>query len=297
MEKPFTGYFGNPGAPGDLEARRGMRDEAVSSARRMLEAERSGKGRIYYAENWVFAPVLRKEEEIVRASGAQILWMLGQEAHSGSHSAAYGKWKESGGGSIMGKGCHPLTAVLHLKRVEGMTRSGSPIRPRAVSARTHELTRLPGFQDRGFLRTEYTDVEDFGLVHVVFDDGTVADVFSSEIVLGGVDAWIDVVANNHRSRCVISPSTGLHTFNPREEQLKDVYVTEKISTKQGWSHPSPDENWSNGYVHELDHFYRCIRADAPSYSGGELGSDTTGVIYAAYLSAAQDGREVAVREE
>jgi predicted dehydrogenase len=271
-----------------------MRAEVLRSAARMQEAQARSTARIYYAENWVFAPVVRKEEEIVRKTRAQLLWMIGQEAHSGSHSAAYGRWSESGGGSIMGKGTHPLTAVLHLKRVEGQTRLGRPIRPASVSARTHELTRLPGFEDKGHLRTDYTDVEDFALVHVVFEDGTIADVFSSEIVMGGVDCWIEVLANNHRTRCTISPTNGLHTYNPREEQLAEVYVTEKIGTKQGWSHPAADENWAYGYVHELDHFYRCIRDGIPSFSSAELGADTVAVIYAAYLSAERRGAEVEV---
>jgi hypothetical protein len=33
----------------------------------------------------------------------------------------------------MGKGAHPLTAVLYLKRIEGVTRDGRPIRPATVS--------------------------------------------------------------------------------------------------------------------------------------------------------------------
>jgi predicted dehydrogenase len=298
LEKPFTGYFGPAGDAsfrGNAFPKETMRAEVLRSIARMQEAESRSTGRIYYAENWVFAPVIRKEEEIVRKTRAQLLWMIGQEAHSGSHSAAYGKWRESGGGSIMGKGTHPLTAVLHLKRVEGETRLGRPIRPRAVSARTHELTRLSGYEDRGFLRTEYTDVEDFGLMHVIFEDGTIGDVYSSEIVMGGVDCWIEVLANNHRTRCTISATDGLRTYNPREEQFAEVYVTEKIGTKQGWSNPAPDENWAMGYVHELDHFYRCIRQGAPSFSSAELGADTAAVIYAAYLSAERRGAEVAVR--
>jgi len=298
VEKPFTGYFGPPGDlafRGSTFPKERMREEVLRSIARMQEAESRSQARIYYAENWVFAPVIRKEVEIIRKSRAQLLWMMGQEAHSGSHSAAYGRWRDSGGGSIMGKGTHPLTAVLHLKRVEGETRLSGPIRPKSVSARTHELTRLSGYDDLGFLRKEYTDVEDFGFMHLVFEDGTIADVYSSEIVMGGVDCWIEVLANNHRTRCTISPTNGLHTYNPKEEQFADIYVMEKIGTKQGWSNPAADENWANGYVHELDHFYRCIREGVPSFSSAELGADTAAVIYAAYLSAERKGAEVDVR--
>jgi len=118
--------------------------------------------------------------------------MLGEQSHSGSHSAYYGSWRFSGGGSLVGKGCHPLSTVLYLKRVEGQTRDGVAIRPATVSARTHEITQLPAYRDAGFLRTAYEDVEDYAQIHVKFSDGTVADIFSSELVVGGVHNWLEV---------------------------------------------------------------------------------------------------------
>ena len=107
-------------------------------------------------------------ERGLRATGGQILWMLGVTGHSGSHSPSYGVWAESGGGSIVGKGVHPLSAALYLKQVEGLADGGAPIRPATVSARTHALTRLPGFRDEGHIRSGYRDVEDLGALHVVF---------------------------------------------------------------------------------------------------------------------------------
>jgi predicted dehydrogenase len=258
VEKPFTGYFGPPaGTPGAAAfegktfPKEAMRDGALASARRMLEAEKAGKARIFYAENWIFAPVIQKEVEIIQKTKAQLLWVIAEEAHSGSHAPAYGNWKYAGGGSIVGKGTHPLTAVLYLKRVEAAARGGAPIRPATVSARTHELTRMPTYRDKGFFRTDYVDGEDWGLMHVTFTDGTIADVYASEIVMGGVHNWLEVFANNHRTRCNINPMDGVETYNPKEEQFKDIYVVEKIGTKQGWSKPAPDENWMNGYVQEM----------------------------------------------
>jgi predicted dehydrogenase len=297
VEKPFTGYFG-PSGPGDFHAdsfpRATMREEALKSARRILEAEAGSKARVFYAENWIYAPAVQKEAEIVRKTSAQILWMQAEESHSGSHSPTYGIWKASGGGSLMGKGCHPLTAALYLKRVEGAARLGKAIRPIAVSCRTHAVTRSDGYQDRGFLRTGYRDIEDYGFIHVVFEDGTFADVFASELVMGGVHSWMEVFANNHRTRCNIYPVDVVQTFNPREEQFKDIYVVEKTSTKQGWSQPAPDENWMNGYVQELRDFYGCIARGEASEAGSALGLDTVSALYSAYLSAERAGAEVPV---
>lgn len=299
VEKPFTGYYG-PGTPdfrGNRFPKETMLREAMASCGRILEASRAANKLVAYAENWVYAPAVQKEREILVKSGGQILWMIGDESHSGSHSPYYGMWKFAGGGSLVGKACHPLGAALSLKRSEGEARSGKPIRPASVSARTHELTRLETFRDAGFLRTDYDDVEDFALAHITFDDGTVADVFSTEIVLGGVHNWLEVFANNHRTRCNLNPVDALETYNPKEELLKDVYVVEKTGTKQGWSRPAADEDWQHGYPQEFQDFAEAFRDGREPLSGAELARDTVAVLYSAYLSAERRGAEVIVPAE
>jgi predicted dehydrogenase len=296
IEKPFTGYYG-PGTEdfrGNTFSKEVMLREALASCGRLVGAARAAGRQICYAENWVYAPAIAKEREILVKSRGQILWIIGDESHSGSHSPYYGIWKFSGGGSLVGKGCHPLTAALHLKRVEGEAHDRKAIRPAAVSARTHEITRLGTFRDAGFLRTTYHDIEDYCQVHITFDDGTVADVFSSELVLGGVHNWLEVFANNHRTRCNLNPVDALETYNPREDILKDVYVTEKIGTKQGWNHPAPDEDWQHGYPHEFQDFVESLAANRPPLSSGELARDTIAALYSAYLSAERRGEEVEI---
>jgi predicted dehydrogenase len=296
VEKPFTGYFGDGTAAfnGDrFDAETGLK-EAMASVARILEAERRSTGRVLYAENWVYAPAIQKEREIIAASGGQILWMRGLEAHSGSHSRYYGIWSHSGGGSMIGKGVHPLTACLYLKRVEGITRQGRPILPVSVSARTHAVTRSPRFQDDGYVRTGYTDVEDYAQMHVLFDDDTVADVFASELVLGGVYNNLEVFATNHRGVCNINPNTAFLAYTPSGEHLSDVYTVEKAETKAGWSFTSPDEDWFTGYQHEMEAFYRSVAEDTQPESGALLGAYTTAVVYAAYLSAARNGETVEI---
>ena len=91
-----------------------------------------------------------------------------------------------------------------------------------MRAHTHEITRLPGFQDRGFLRIDYEDVEDYSQLHLTFDDGTVADVYATELVLGGVHNWLEVYANNHRTTCRLNPVNMLDTYNPAGDEFRDV---------------------------------------------------------------------------
>ena len=296
IEKPFTGYFGNSAEEfdGRTFSRSEGLDAAVQSVKRMLAAEQQSDGAILYAENWVYAPAIQKEREIIEKTGAQVLWMHGEESHSGSHSKYYGIWSFSGGGSIMGKAVHPLTAALYLKKVEGRARTGVPIRPATVSARTHSVTTSDWYRDEGHLRTSYSDIEDFGALHVVFEDGTFADIFACELVLGGVHNWLEVCTNNHRTVCNINPNTAMQTYNPREENFRDIYVVEKTGTKQGWAYTSPDESWFTGYQSEMEQFYRSVAAKTPAESDSILAADTISVVYAAYLSAAEAGREVSV---
>jgi predicted dehydrogenase len=297
VEKPFTGYYGPPGDDafeGNRFSKAIMLEEAAASARRVIAAAMKSGRKLCYAENWIYAPAVQKEAEILARSKGQLLWVLGEQSHSGSPSPAYGIWKLSGGGSAVGKACHPLTAILYLKQVEGITNHGKAIRPATVSARTHEITRNPRFTDKGYLRTDYRDIEDYSQIHLVFEDGMVADVFASEIVMGGVHNWIEVFANNHRTRCNMSPTNAMDLYNPKEDQLSDVYIMEKIGTKQGWSNPAPDENFMFGYPQEIQDFIESVATGREPKSGMLAASDSVGVLYAAYLSAERKGEEVEV---
>lgn len=296
-EKPLTGYFGDgtEGFHGDRFPKQNALDAALASVEQILEAERQSKGRLLYAENWVYAPAIQKEREIIEKTGAQVLWIHAEEAHSGSHSREYAFWKFCGGGTLIGKGCHPLSAALYLKRVEGRSRDGVPIRPKTVSARTHAITRLENFRDEGHIRCNYHDIDDLAHMHVEFTDGTVADVFASDIVLGGIHNWLEVCANNHRAVCNINPNTSMQTYNPVEENFEDIYVVEKIGTKQGWAPTAPDEDWITGYPQEAEAFYQTIAYGQPAESDSLLAADSISTIYSAYLSAERKGAAVDVR--
>jgi len=294
-EKPLTGCFGPPDADatwrGDRAAKEPMLTETVERLQRIRDAVRRHGVFFGYGENFVYAPSVQKEREIIAKTGAQVLRLTGEESHNGSASPVYGIWRYAGGGSLIGKGVHPLGGVLYLKRIEGLARNGRPIRPRTVSARTHQLTRLPGYQDRKLLRTDYHDIEDYGVMHILFEDGTVADIMTGEVVLGGIYDFIEVFANNHRTRCHLSPVHIVDTYNPRAEQYKDIYLVEKCSTQEGWSPAAPDENFTMGYQGELQDFLACAAKGEEPQSGLELALDTTAATYAAYLSAERRGLE------
>jgi predicted dehydrogenase len=160
----------------------------------------------------------------------------------------------------------------------------------------HALTRMPNFRDEGHIRSNYFDIDDFSVMHVVFEDGTAATVFASDIILGGIHNWLEVAANNHRTLCNINPNTAMQTYNPREANFQDIYVVEKIGTKQGWTNPSPDEDWFTGYPQEIEAFYQTVACGAPVESDSQVAADCISTIYSAYVSAERNGAEVAIKQ-
>ena len=55
---------------------------------------------------------------------------------------------------------------------------------------------------------------------LVFEDGTIADLFASELVLGGVHNWIEMNTSNHRTICNINPNNAMQSYTPISNILK-----------------------------------------------------------------------------
>ena len=298
-EKPFVAYA----PPKELEdtfdgmaaPKEPMYEEVMASLSRIAQkVTQSGVGLCYF-ENFIYTPHIQKEREIIEKTGAQILRMTGEEAHKGSHAAYVKEWKLGGGGSLMATGSHPLGAVIYLKKVEGLARLGRPIRPAAVTGRIHQLTKIADFQDKGFLRSDYVDVEDYALVHVVFEDGTVADIFGGAVVLGGINDYLDVYANNHRARCEINPTQLLKVYNPGEPGFDDIYVNYGVSNNRGWLNVCPDENWMFGYDGEMFDALSSFAEGRTPQGDLQVALDTSMAIYGAYLSSERGGAEVTLQ--
>ncbi len=290
VEKPFHGFFGSP----ETFSKEDMLASVTEELREIRRVVAESGILLGYAENYIYAPSVQREREVIEKTKAQILRMTAEESHSGSHSPVYGIWSEQGGGSLIGKGCHPLGGVLYLKRKEGLARNGKPIRPVAVSCRTHSITKQPAFEDRGYLRTTYKDTEDYAFLHVIFDDGMIADVMTSELVLGGVYDFIEVYANNHRTRCHIQPVKVVDLYSPDKKEFANMDLMEKISSNEGWIQAYPEFGWSNGQFYEMHDFVHSMRAGRQPECDLELAIDITLAIYAGYVSADRKGAEVAV---
>ena len=119
--------------------------------------------------------------------------------------------------------------------------------------------------------------------------------YRDDIVLGGIHNWLEVSANNHRTVCNINPNNAMKTYNPVDANFDDIYVVEKTGTKEGWSNPSPDEDWFTGYPQEIDAFYRTVAYGDAVESDSRLAADCISTSYSAYVSADNGGAEEPIR--
>jgi predicted dehydrogenase len=269
-----------------------MLQAADANATAMLEAAREHHVRLMYAENWVYAPSISKANRLAAASGGAILEMRGGECHSGSHSPYSKHWRHTGGGALLRLGVHAMGAMLHLKRQEGLRRSGRPIRPASVLADVADLTRTPGFEAeaRHFLASGWEDVENWGTAVISFDDGTRATVFASDAVLGGMESSLQVLLSNAHIKCNLSHTRLVEAYAPEASIFGDEYLIEKLETSAGWSPPAPDEDWAQGHRGMIQDFVEAVAEGRAPMSEGDLGRDVIRLVYAAYVSAAEGRR-------
>jgi predicted dehydrogenase len=266
---------------------------ALANADAMVAAAERAHVHLMYAENWVYAPPIVKANRLAAASGGVILEMRGGESHSGSHSPYAKEWKYAGGGALIRLGVHPIGAMLHLKRQEGLRRAGQPIRARAVVAEVGDLTRNPAFEQekQHWIGTGWVDVENWGSLLLTFEDGTRGIVWASDAVLGGMESSLQVFLSNAHIKCNMEHSGLVSAFAPSPTVFEHEYLMEKLETKAGWSAPAPDEDWMQGHVHMVQDFVESVAMGRPPLADGRLGRDAIEVVYAGYVSAA-DGRRV-----
>jgi predicted dehydrogenase len=287
VEKPLTGYFGD-----GSDDRALMLASALRHCDEVLESVAKAGVTLCYAEDFVYAPPVAKLRRLVDASGGGILELRAEESHSGSHAAYAGRWRTSGGGSLLRMGAHPVGAVLHLKHHEGRRLHGRPIRARTVLADVAQLTQLPAMADRPrLMRTQWDDVEDWSLTVITFEDGTKATINANDITLGGVRNTVTALLTNGVVQANITPNTSVLAYAPDGRAWGDEYLTEKVETRAGWQFPSAEEDWMRGFPQELEDFVEAIQQRRAPLSDAELAREVVEVIYAGYLSAAT-GRRV-----
>lgn len=292
-EKPFAGYFGRDGdaQPIGKHVPKALMYERVIEEMDATRAAIERTGKLFmYAEDWIYAPAVTKTAEILRATRDKVLFMKGEEGHSGSHAAHAAQWAMTGGGSLIRMGCHPLSAVLYLKQVEAKAR-GEAIRVASVTCDVGNVTAGLKPEERTYIKANPVDVEDWGTLTATFSDGTKATVFSGDMIMGGVRNLIETYTSGGSLFANITPNTHLMSYQTSEEKLASVYITEKVDRKTGWQYVCLEEEWTRGYLQEIQDFMECVATGRQPLSDLALAYETIKVNYAGYW-AAEEGRRV-----
>jgi predicted dehydrogenase len=294
-EKPFTGYFGRDGdqAPIGKHVPKALMYARVLEEMEMTRAAIKATGKLFmYAEDWIYAPAVTKTVEILKATRDKILFMKGEESHSGSHAAHAAQWAMTGGGSLVRMGCHPLSAVLYLKQVEAKARN-EVIGVASVVCDVGNVSACLRPYERAFIKANPVDVEDWGTLNLTFSDGTKASVLSGDIIMGGVRNLIETYTSGGSLFANITPNTHMMSYQTSEEKLAGVYITEKVDRKTGWQYVCLEEEWTRGYLQEIQDFMECAATGRQPLSDLALAVETTKINYAGYW-AAEEGRRVTV---
>lgn len=286
-EKPLTGYFGEPGDEvpiGDKVSKRVMYLKMLEDIRNLRRVIKKSGKKFMYAENFVYAPAIRKAAEIVMAKKSRILFMKGEESLKGSSSPVAGEWSKTGGGTFIRTGAHPLSAILWLKQKEGEAR-GVEIKVKSVLGVMDRITPLLNEYEHRHIAARPHDVEDFGTVILDFTDGTKAVVIATDTLLGGSKNYVELYCNDAAINCTLTMANLMSTYFLDEDNLDDVYISEMLPSKTGWNNPFLEDEIIRGYTDEMRDFIECVYYDREPQSGFNLAYDTIKIIYAAYMSA------------
>lgn len=286
-EKPLTGYFGTPGDEepiGDKVSKRVMYLKMLEQIRQLRTIIKKTGKKFMYAENFVYAPAIRKTAEIVRAKKSRILFMKGEESLKGSSSPVAGEWSKTGGGTMIRTGAHPLSAILWLKQQEAQAR-GVEIKVKSVLGVMDRITPQLDEYEHRHIAARPNDVEDFGTIILDFTDGTKAVVIATDTLLGGSKNYVELYCNDAAINCNLTMSNLMSTYFLDEDNLDNVYISEMLPSKTGWNNPFLEDEIIRGYTDEMRDFMECVYYDREPLSGFTLAYDTIKIIYAAYMSA------------
>ena len=124
-EKPFAGYFGRDDDKvpiGKHVAKALMYERVLEEMEKTSAAIKRDRQALHVCGGLDLRAGGDQDRGDPQGHQGQDLFMKAEESHRGSHAAHAAQWAMTGGGSLVRMGCHPISAVLHLKQVEAKAR-------------------------------------------------------------------------------------------------------------------------------------------------------------------------------
>ena len=240
---------------------------SVEDAKEMLDAAEAAGKKLYYAEDWLFAPALNRALEVIDEGAiGKPMFVRARECHNGSHSPFAQTIKFCGGGSMVHLGVHPVCFMLALK-----------------NNRWTEVVAMTSGGGENNLRHKTMEGEDWGAALMRFEDGTTALLEANYVSEGGMEDVIDFYGDQGCLHVDLTFSSALNLFSIPGAK----YTVEKADITTGWSRPAVDEKFNLGYVNEIRHFMESARDNKDAKVGlrGIDGYEAIRVINLIYKSA------------
>lgn len=290
-EKPLTGYYGHPEDPKPIGfiPKSKMYAAVLKEMDELKNAVDNAKGKFFYAENRVYAPMVQKAAEYIAAKKSKILFMKAEGSLKGSSSPVAGEWEKTGGGTLIRVGSHSIAGVLYLKQVEAAAR-GEIIGIESVVADTAKTTSCLSEYEHRHISARPNDVEDYSTVNITFTDGTKALVISTDTVLGGTKNYIEAYCNDGVYLCNIVPNDLLSTYFLDEDGIEDKQLSEMLPSKLGWNKAFVAEEIIRGHMGELQDFMETIALDKKPICNFDIAYQSIQIVYAAYVSSEENRR-------
>jgi predicted dehydrogenase len=249
----------------------------VEDAKEMIEVCRKEGVKLFYGEDWCFAPALMKVIEIVNEGAiGEVLYVKAKEVHNGTHSPFAKNAKYCGGGCLIHLAIHPIGWVLHFLGNEGKNKV------------VEIIGKVNGGSGDNYVHKDNTG-EDWALGVMKFADGKHAFVEGNYITVGGMDDKVEIYGTEGVIKADLTFGSNLSVYSRGGYS----YCIEKADNTLGWTKPAVDEFYNLGYVKELAYAVDCILNDDEPIHGasGEMGQTCMEVVGAMYQSNA-DGKTI-----
>jgi predicted dehydrogenase len=240
----------------------------LAEADRMIEAGRSAKLKLMYAEELCFAPKYIRLKQLLDSGALGHPTLLKQsEKHDGPHAPHFWDVNRSGGGVTMDMGCH---AIEFFRWMLG--------RPKIRSVYAQMATQVHSAKTRG---------EDNAILILEFENGTTAIAEESWTKLGGMDDRAEVHGSKGVAYADLLHGNSIQTYSATGYD----YAVEKAGSTVGWSFTIYEETWNYGFIQEMAHFVDCVLHDRQPLVTAEDGRAVLEAVFAAYASAGS-GRKI-----
>ena len=248
-----------------------------AEAREMIAECGKAGVKLFYAEDWVFAPALKRVIEIVNEGGiGEVLYVKAKETHNGTHSPFAKNAKTCGGGCLIHLAVHPIGWAIHFLSDEGK------------NTVVEVIGKVNGGGDDNYVHKDNTG-EDWAIGVLKFAGGQHALLEGNYITVGGMDDKIEIYGTEGVIKADLTFGSPVTVYS----RPGYSYAIEKTDNTLGWTTPAVDEFYNLGYVHELEYTVDCVLKDeSPIYGvSGALGLVCNRVIEAMYQSS-KEGRTI-----